>query len=679
MILSDRSIREELAGGGILIDPLDERAIQPSSVDVRVDRFFRVFRNDTTPYIDPKRAQEDLTELVEVEDGKAFILHPGEFVLGSTLERVALGPDLVARLEGKSSLGRLGLLIHSSLPGSERVMLLTDRGLEPWPIGDVVRKRVKGDVVAFDPETFEVGYHRITGWYEGPPDRIYEIRLASGRRIRVTAGHNLFTLDRDGRLAKARTLELRPGARVAIPRVIPDPPAKPSTRIDLLSFIPDHEYRRVMCTGPTIAEAFDRHGAEIRRLFRQAGSHHLDYYRARSRLPLRFVAQLPGLLDRLTGSDALSFRQSKDSLPRFIRVDSDVAWFLGLYVAGGSRRATQFTVSNTEQALLDRVESILRRLGVSTHRAKGAVSGCSSFMSELLGWLGTRAGAHTKRIPPFVFGWPRNVVEAFFDGLIDGHGSGDDGRTSLSTSSDQLAMDTLLLAERLGLRAGSCVRTRGGRRLWQIYMPANEHKLLTTVPLPDRLLSEIRRQAQVDQGSASRLAGFRHPTDLANIENRSGRDALRLATLRRLRTAYARRPECSRPLGRLDRLVDGDLLWDRVVEVRDTGEAEPIFDLEVRPNRRKIENFLAGQGGVFASNTAGFVDAGWDGHLTLELSNVANLPIAIYPGMKIGQISFLRMTSEAETPYGSEITGSKYKGQRGPTPSRYYLNFEDRS
>jgi len=114
VVLSDRSIREELASGGIVIDPLDEDAIQPSSVDVHVDRYFRVFRNDTTPYIDPKRAQEDLTELVEVEDDKAFILHPGEFVLGSTRERVALGSDLVARLEGKSSLGRLGLLIHST-------------------------------------------------------------------------------------------------------------------------------------------------------------------------------------------------------------------------------------------------------------------------------------------------------------------------------------------------------------------------------------------------------------------------------------------------------------------------------------------------------------------------------------------------------------------------------------
>ena len=114
MVLSDRHIREQLESGGIVIDPLGEGCVQPSSVDLHTDRLFRVFRNDTTPFIDPKAAQEDLTELVEVEEGGAFILHPGEFVLGSTLERVALGNDLVARLEGKSSLGRLGLLIHST-------------------------------------------------------------------------------------------------------------------------------------------------------------------------------------------------------------------------------------------------------------------------------------------------------------------------------------------------------------------------------------------------------------------------------------------------------------------------------------------------------------------------------------------------------------------------------------
>ena len=152
---------------------------------------------------------------------------------------------------------------------------------------------------------------------------------------------------------------------------------------------------------------------------------------------------------------------------------------------------------------------------------------------------------------------------------------------------------------------------------------------------------------------------------------------MRIPTLRRLRDAYARAASGTEEQRLLDRLVDGDLMWDEVVAVRDTGVAETIFDIEVRPGGRHIENFLAGSGGVFVSNTAGFVDAGWDGHLTLELSNVANLPIALYPGMKIGQISFLRMTTAAEHPYGSDATGSKYQGQRGPTPSRYYLNFRD--
>jgi dCTP deaminase len=114
MVLSDRTIRRLLDDGRIGIDPFADELVQPSSVDVRVDRFFRVFRNSRYPFIDVKEPMDELTELVEVEDSDPFILHPGEFVLGSTLERITLPDDLVARLEGKSSLGRLGLLIHST-------------------------------------------------------------------------------------------------------------------------------------------------------------------------------------------------------------------------------------------------------------------------------------------------------------------------------------------------------------------------------------------------------------------------------------------------------------------------------------------------------------------------------------------------------------------------------------
>ncbi len=114
MILSDRSMREAIASGRITVDPFEPANVQPSSIDIRLDRFFRVFRNHSARVIDVKENQEDLTELVETGVDDCFILHPGEFVLGSTAERVGVPNDLVARIEGKSSLGRLGLLIHST-------------------------------------------------------------------------------------------------------------------------------------------------------------------------------------------------------------------------------------------------------------------------------------------------------------------------------------------------------------------------------------------------------------------------------------------------------------------------------------------------------------------------------------------------------------------------------------
>ena len=114
MLLSDKDIRAEIDAGRVRIDPYDASMVQPSSVDVRLDRYFRVFENHRYPHIDPAADQSELTRLVEPEHDEPFILHPGEFVLGSTYEVVSLPDDVAARVEGKSSLGRLGLLTHAT-------------------------------------------------------------------------------------------------------------------------------------------------------------------------------------------------------------------------------------------------------------------------------------------------------------------------------------------------------------------------------------------------------------------------------------------------------------------------------------------------------------------------------------------------------------------------------------
>jgi dCTP deaminase len=138
MLLSDGDIRRQIEDGRIGLDPLDLNLLQPSSIDVRLDRFFRLFDNHKYPYIDPREQQDELTRLVEVASDEAFILHPGEFVLGSTYEYVKLPNDIAARLEGKSSLGRLGLLTHSTAgfvdPGFEGHVTLELSNVATLPI-----------------------------------------------------------------------------------------------------------------------------------------------------------------------------------------------------------------------------------------------------------------------------------------------------------------------------------------------------------------------------------------------------------------------------------------------------------------------------------------------------------------------------------------------------------------
>ena len=184
MVLSDRTIERLIADGRITIDPYDEALLQPSSLDVRVDRYFRVFHNARYPFIDVKQPQEALTELVEVSEDEPFILHPGEFVLGSTLEVVSLPDDLVARLDGKSSLGRLGLLIHSTAgfidPGFEGNVTLELSNVANLPI--TIYQGMKIGQISFmqmtEPATAPYGSGALGSKYRGQrgptPSRYYE-------------------------------------------------------------------------------------------------------------------------------------------------------------------------------------------------------------------------------------------------------------------------------------------------------------------------------------------------------------------------------------------------------------------------------------------------------------------------------------------------------------------------
>ncbi|MBD85305.1 MAG: dCTP deaminase [Chloroflexi bacterium] len=176
MVLSDRTIREELAKGRIVINPLEEGCIQPASVDLHLDRNLLVFRNNKIPYIDVRASSERLTDMVTMADDDPFMLHPGEFVLGSTLEHVEVPSDLVARLEGKSSLGRIGLLIHSTAgyvdPGWKGHLTLELSNVSNFPI--TLYHRMKIGQISFlkltTPADVLYGSAELGSKYQGQQD-----------------------------------------------------------------------------------------------------------------------------------------------------------------------------------------------------------------------------------------------------------------------------------------------------------------------------------------------------------------------------------------------------------------------------------------------------------------------------------------------------------------------------
>ena len=190
-VLSDRDIAAALAGGRVKVEPYDPADLQPSSIDLHLDRSFRVFRSNRYPYIDVRTPQPDLTELLTVGDDEPFVLHPGEFVLGQTLEWVELPDDLVARLEGKSSLGRLGLMIHSTAgyvdPGWKGKLTLELSNVATLPIALYCGMRI-GQIsflVMSSPVVRPYGSEGLGSRYQGqtePTASAYFKDFESGRR-----------------------------------------------------------------------------------------------------------------------------------------------------------------------------------------------------------------------------------------------------------------------------------------------------------------------------------------------------------------------------------------------------------------------------------------------------------------------------------------------------------------
>jgi deoxycytidine triphosphate deaminase len=473
VLLSDRDIKTEIESGRVKLDPYEPELIQPSSIDVRLDRYFRVFENHRYPHIDPAVEQPDLTRLVETEGEDPFVLHPNEFVLASTYEVVTLPDDIAGRLEGKA------LAIDTPIP--------TPRG---WrPMGDLrIGEEVFDEIGRPTPVVAATGImvNRACA----------EVVFSDGQSIVADLAHRWLTR------SKSERKHLRPGT---------------------------------VRSTKEIANSL-RAGNEW--------NHHV---------------QLAG-----------AARYPEQPLP----IDPYV---LGIWLGDG-------TASKAE--------------------------------AEAMGLF------RNKHVPEIYLRAAINQRIALLQGLMDSDGYMDiNGRCAFCNINESLADAVVELAASLGLRPV--------KRKKRVTLNGIEQTPAFQVKFTPRFqVFRLRRKAsRLNAGPAHT---FRSIVDVRECE--------------------------PRPV--------------RCIQV-----ANPTGLFLAGPTFIPTHNSSLGRLGLLTHSTAGWIDPGFSGHVTLELSNVATLPIKLWPGMKIGQLCLFRTSSPAEHPYGSPVYGSRYQDQRGPTPSRSYLNF----
>ncbi len=535
MLLSDRDLVSEIKAGTLALEPFEPTLVQPSSIDVRLDRLFRVFNNHLYTHIDPSVQQDDLTSMVEVPEGQPFVLHPGEFVLASTLEVISLGEELAGRLEGKA------LAANTPIPTPSGWTTMAD-----LKVGDFV----------FDDRGQPVRVVAATNIMLGRT--CYRVTFSGGDSIIADAEHRWLTTTKSERRRIARgTLaegsirttreigaDLRHGGgewnhHVAIAEAVEYPTRDlPIDPYVLGAWLGDgtSTYAAITCADEPILEEIRRAGYAV------------DKYRGSSRPYLYWIGGVGHTRDAKTG---------------------------------------RYTAN-------DSLSSALKSLG-------------------LMG---------NKHVPDLYLTADIAQRTALLQGLMDTDGYVDEiGRCEFVNTREALADAVVELAAGLGLRPFK----RKKRAVLNGVDCGPAYQVKFTPHMPTfRLPRKLARQ------KVGRFHRFRAITDVRPVES------------------------------------------------------VPVRCIEVSDQRGM---FLAGQSfvpthnsslgrlGLLTHSTAGFIDPGFSGHITLELSNVANLPITLWPGMKIGQLCIFRLSSPAEHPYGSAVYGSRYQGQRGPTPSRSWQSW----
>lgn len=533
--------------------------------------------------------------------------------------------------------GALYIDTENSLPYDEDVLIVEDGLVHLRKIGEVVEKALsssevriengsyvaepkkKIEVLAFDPEDYKVKPFKVTAVMKHPSKKIYRIRLASGREVRVTKYHNLFTLNEYGELTMISTSDLSPGMFIAIPSKLPT--ISEQIILDLSDIFSKESSGKFWIYGDEEFKLFLRSiSCELRKIVRSIGIDpaRVDNWVARRSIPLKVYNLIRHLVpSRIVDNLKIAGKCKKNSLPVRIVLDEDLAFFLGLYAAEGSKTDinNQVIITSKNEYVKEFMKKFASKFGLNLRIRKDnpdIIIITSKPLITLLKKLEVGDRANSKNAPAFILGADEKIRIAWLEGYVIGDGFRSDSSRQINceTVSESLANFLLYLTASLGIpsRNRTVVRQKMdgphvSRSIYWSMNPQREPSLLHIPATPfGRLLRNIREKYEITMKELAEKAGFKIESSIWQIESGYLHNLQREKAGRILSALEDLNVRGEETIEKFMKLINGDIWFDEVVSIEEVGE-EPTYDFEVRPNGKPVENFIAGYGGIFLHNT----------------------------------------------------------------------------
>ena len=523
-----------------------------------------------------------------------------------------------------------------SLPYSEKVLVVENRIYKFRKIGELVEEAIKSNAVeingslssadneknimavSFDPEDYKIRKFRITGFIKHPAKKIYEVKLKSGRSVKVTEYHNFFTMDETCELSPIATKQLAAGSYIAVPSRLPE--TAEQFEFDLSEVLQHSKENFYVRGGIEFKEDLRALSKELRDV---AGINNFRREEAnnwirRSLLPLVVFNSIKQKLKTDVRALRIGGWSRKGNLPLIIEADKKFIRFLASYVAEGCTTAVNncIRVTTTSKHIADYVYDFGKALGLKVGKASNNPDYIitSKTLVEVMNVLGVGHNAYQKAVPAFVLGMPDELKTDFLDTYVFCDGNiNSRGQTYCETVSDSLADFNLYLTASLGIPAGNNIVTRqksgGIERLlktFSVHWAPNKLREahMNHIPNSDcilgRTIKRVRSANNLTMMAVCNAAGLKSESLLWQIESGNSEMVTRKKLLKIMNAIN--KLSGKENFHNLNKLLSGEVWFDRVKEIKEAG-FEPTYDIEVMPDGKPVQNFIGGRGGIILHNT----------------------------------------------------------------------------